>query len=163
MRQQSLLHRLACPGPGFSQQPRLLPQARNADGALFGRTQQRMCRRANDDQFVLDPGLSAEPALVAGSLDQTEVNIEPPDRRTYILSVADLHVDMRSGPLVSEARHDGGEEVVADGSAGADAQLNRPRCARPVRVDCKVTLDAHRIVQQGACARLQCSTRFVQQ
>jgi hypothetical protein len=59
-----------------------------------------MCRRAYDDQLVLDPRLSSDPTFVAGPLDETDVDIEPSDRCAYILGIADLHVDMWIKPLL---------------------------------------------------------------
>ncbi|MNV64415.1 hypothetical protein D3C71_1570550 [compost metagenome] len=91
----------------------------------MGAGAQRGRSGGHDHQGVLLPRQHVQPALVARAFDEAQVDLQPLHRRDHLGAVADAQVHVHVRLVRQQGSDPGGQQVIADGGAGPDPQLQR--------------------------------------
>jgi len=99
-------------GTLFTQNPRLVGQLFHGRAAAFG---QRMLRRAEHHQLILDPTLHFDVGVAAIAFNQTQINFVMRDLLHDIGSVLHVQLDLTFRVSLHEAADQQGGQIVANG------------------------------------------------
>ena len=121
-----------------------------------------MLRRAEDGELIFDPRFRVHIGLVTGAFNQTHVRLKPAHRGARVAGVVDLNLKAGLREGLAEAGDEWRQQVVADGGARGNAQIDGRNGGRCAPADAECTFDARSNVQRRPCLWEESAAVFIE-